>query len=79
MEQIKAAKKKIEEVVGDRGLNLLINNVEDIQFERFPNLTYESMAFIFRLNTVGPVIVAQVGSSLTERNFDYFIRIYPYN
>ncbi|KAG8178604.1 hypothetical protein JTE90_022395 [Oedothorax gibbosus] len=60
LEQIKAAKEQVEQVVGNRGLNLLINNAGVNQILEFPNITYENMEFHFRTNTVGPVIVTQV-------------------
>ncbi|KAG8178602.1 hypothetical protein JTE90_022393 [Oedothorax gibbosus] len=60
LEQIKAAKEQVEQVVGDRGLNLLINNAGVLEILEFPNLTFESMEFMFRTNTAAPVIVTQV-------------------
>ncbi|KAG8178603.1 hypothetical protein JTE90_022394 [Oedothorax gibbosus] len=60
LEQIKAAKEQVEQIVGDRGLNLLINNAGVQQEGKFPNITYENMEFLFRTNTAAPVIVTQV-------------------
>ncbi|KAG8178605.1 hypothetical protein JTE90_022396 [Oedothorax gibbosus] len=66
LEEIKASKKKIEELVGDRGLNLLINNAGVMRMEGFPNITSDGLEFIFKSNTVSCIMVTQVMFPLLE-------------
>ncbi|GIY12761.1 uncharacterized protein CDAR_231941 [Caerostris darwini] len=54
---IESARKIIEDMVGDRGLNLLINNFGALIWQGFPEVTEEDMLFHFSTNTVGPVMV----------------------
>ncbi|GIY60024.1 c-factor [Caerostris extrusa] len=56
-DEIENARKTVAEVVGDRGLNLLINNAGAARWLGFPDITEEDMVFHFKTNTVGPVIV----------------------
>ncbi|GIY63239.1 c-factor [Caerostris darwini] len=56
-EEIENARKIVAEVVGDRGLNLLINNAGAARWLGFPDITEEDLVFHFKTNTVGPVIV----------------------
>ncbi|GIY04572.1 uncharacterized protein CEXT_76251 [Caerostris extrusa] len=56
-EMIESARKIVEDMVGDRGLNLLINNSGVLIWQGFPEVTAEDMLFHFTTNTVGPVMV----------------------
>ncbi|KAF8772041.1 C-factor-like [Argiope bruennichi] len=58
-EEIEVAKKLIEDTVGERGLNLLINNAGVAQVQMFPNVTPENLEFHFKVNTEGPLLVLQ--------------------
>ncbi|CAL1300392.1 unnamed protein product [Larinioides sclopetarius] len=58
-QEIEAAKKLVEETVGERGLNLLINNAGVAQPGFFPNITSESLSLHFKTNTEGPIMVFQ--------------------
>ncbi|KAG8175875.1 hypothetical protein JTE90_028226, partial [Oedothorax gibbosus] len=54
-EDVKSLRNSIEEIVGDKGLNLLINNAGALRMGSFENLTEEDMLYHFKTNTVGPV------------------------
>ncbi|GFS78787.1 uncharacterized protein NPIL_325391 [Nephila pilipes] len=56
---IQSARKKIEEVVGNRGLNLLINNEEAVKPKIVPEVNEENLMFHFNTNTVGPIMMLQ--------------------
>ncbi|KAF8771533.1 C-factor-like [Argiope bruennichi] len=55
--EIEDARKIVEDVVGDKGLDLLINNAGALKFEGFPEITEDNMLLHFSTNTVGPVMV----------------------
>lgn len=56
---IEAARKITENVVGDKGLTLLINNSGVIVQQSFPNITEENLLHHFKTNTIGPVMIVQ--------------------
>ncbi|GIY38747.1 uncharacterized protein CDAR_179831 [Caerostris darwini] len=60
LEEIEVAKQIVEETVGDRGLNLLINNAGAVKMVTFPNLTTENLEFHYKINTEGPILVTQM-------------------
>ncbi|KAF8771535.1 putative oxidoreductase C663.06c like protein [Argiope bruennichi] len=55
--EIEDARKIVEDMVGDKGLDLLINNAGVLKFETFPEITEDNMLLHFSTNTVGPVMV----------------------
>ncbi|KAF8771528.1 Speckle-type POZ protein B like protein [Argiope bruennichi] len=65
---IEKAKKVIEEKVGDKGLNLLINNAGVGIDLGFPEITEENMLFHFNTNTVGPVIFLKTMLPLLQKS-----------
>ncbi|XP_055952787.1 C-factor-like [Argiope bruennichi] len=65
---IEKAKKVIEEKVGDKGLNLLINNAGVGIDLGFPEITEENMLFHFNTNTVGPVIFLKTILPLLQKS-----------
>ncbi|GFR14472.1 uncharacterized protein TNCT_572811 [Trichonephila clavata] len=68
--QIEAARKIIEDIVGDKGLNLLINNEGAMRRLGFPEITEEDLLFHFSTNTVGPVMVLKTMLPLLQRAAD---------
>ncbi|GFS93663.1 c-factor [Nephila pilipes] len=56
-DQIKAARKIVELMVGDRGLNLLINNAGALRWVGFSEITQEDLLFQYHSNAIGPVMV----------------------
>ncbi|PRD24140.1 UNVERIFIED_CONTAM: putative oxidoreductase [Trichonephila clavipes] len=60
LQDIKAAAKLVQDKVGIRGLNLLINNAGYAKLQGFPEVTEESFFTHFHTNTVGPFMVLQV-------------------
>ncbi|KAG8175872.1 hypothetical protein JTE90_028224 [Oedothorax gibbosus] len=56
-EDVKSLRNSIEEIVGDKGLNMLINNAGALRIGSYGKLTEEDMLFHFKTNTVGPVTV----------------------
>ncbi|GBM00303.1 putative oxidoreductase C663.08c [Araneus ventricosus] len=67
LNDIENAQKIIEEKVGDKGLNLLINNAGVMKFEGFPEITEEDFLFHFTTNTIAPVIVLKKMLPLLQR------------
>ncbi|GBN98230.1 hypothetical protein AVEN_274396-1 [Araneus ventricosus] len=65
---IESAKIIIEENVGEKGLNLLINNAGAARFLSFPEITEEDMLFHFTTNAVGPVMVLKVMLPLLKKS-----------
>ncbi|GFS78798.1 c-factor [Nephila pilipes] len=57
--EIESARKTVEEMVGDKGLNLLINNAGVARWQPFAEVTTENMLFHLTANAVGPVMVFQ--------------------
>lgn len=49
----------VEDVVGKKGLTLLINNAGIVQPQPFPGVTFENWNVHFQVNAVGPVLLAQ--------------------
>ncbi|GFS60262.1 c-factor [Trichonephila inaurata madagascariensis] len=70
-DQIEAARKIIEDMVGDKGLNLLINNAGALRWLGFPEITEEDLLFHFSTNTVGPVMVLKALLPVLQRAADY--------
>ncbi|GBM00310.1 hypothetical protein AVEN_32651-1 [Araneus ventricosus] len=60
LNDIENARKSIEDKVGDKGLNLLINNAGVLKHQGFPEITEENLLFHFTTNTIGPVMVLKV-------------------
>ncbi|GFQ75252.1 c-factor [Trichonephila clavata] len=58
-EEIDAAKNIVESTVGEKGLNLLINNAGAVKILSFPILTLENLEFHYKVNTEGPILVFQ--------------------
>ncbi|GBM11901.1 C-factor [Araneus ventricosus] len=54
---IQNARRIIEDSVGEKGLNLLINNAGAVRWQSFNDITEENLLFHFTTNTVGPVMV----------------------
>ncbi|GFY04281.1 uncharacterized protein TNCV_4413691 [Trichonephila clavipes] len=69
--QIEAARKIIEDMVGDKGLNLLINNAGALRWLGFPEITEEDLLFHFSTNTVGPIMVLKAMLPVLQRAADY--------
>ncbi|GFY52168.1 c-factor [Trichonephila inaurata madagascariensis] len=55
--EIEGVRNIIEDTVGDKGLNLLINNAGAFKWLGFPEITEEDLLFHFSNNAVGPVMV----------------------
>lgn len=58
--EIEAARSITEDIVGNKGLTLLINNAAVLAPQRFPQLTEENLLYHFKANTIGPTVVIQV-------------------
>ncbi|GFR23950.1 uncharacterized protein TNCT_441681 [Trichonephila clavata] len=70
-DQIESARKIIEDMVGDKGLNLLINNAGALRWVGFPEITEEDLLFHFSTNTVGPVMVLKAMLPVLQRAADH--------
>ncbi|KFM72224.1 putative oxidoreductase, partial [Stegodyphus mimosarum] len=57
--EIGAARKIVEEHVGEDGLTLLINNAGVAEMQPFPNVTTDNLLKHFNVNTVGPIMIFQ--------------------
>ena len=57
---VEAARKVVEDLVGNKGLTLLINNAAVLAPQRFPQITEENLVYHYKANTIGPTIVIQV-------------------
>ncbi|GBN85755.1 hypothetical protein AVEN_26391-1 [Araneus ventricosus] len=68
MSDIESAKNIVDEKVGEKGLNLLINNAGVSKDLGFPEITEENMLFHFTTNTVGPVMVLKVMLPLLQKS-----------
>ncbi|KAF8771537.1 C-factor-like [Argiope bruennichi] len=66
-DQIESARLVIEDMVGDKGLNLLINNAGVLKREAFPEITEENMLLHFTTNTVAPVMVFKAMFPLLQK------------
>ncbi|GBM11983.1 hypothetical protein AVEN_209667-1 [Araneus ventricosus] len=66
--EIADARKIVESKVGDKGLNLLINNAGVLTWQGFPEITEENMLFHFSTNTVGPVMVLKEMLPLLQKS-----------
>ncbi|KAG8197490.1 hypothetical protein JTE90_007229 [Oedothorax gibbosus] len=66
-EDIAVTKKIVEDTVGDRGLNLLINNAGVMKAEPFPCMTPENLELHFKANCVAPVMILQSLFPLLEK------------
>ncbi|GFS60264.1 uncharacterized protein TNIN_257501 [Trichonephila inaurata madagascariensis] len=69
-DQIETARKIIEDMVGDKRLNLLINNAGALRWKGFSEITEEDLLFHFSTNTVGPVMVLKAMLPLLQRAAD---------
>ncbi|GFW53233.1 c-factor [Trichonephila clavipes] len=58
-EEVGVAKSIIESTLGERGLNLLINNAGVAKMQPFPTITSENLEFHFKVNTEGPILILQ--------------------
>lgn len=58
--EIEAARNITEDIIGNKGLTLLINNAAVLAPQRFPQLTEENLLYHFKANTIGPTMVIQV-------------------
>ncbi|GFQ81271.1 uncharacterized protein TNCT_615681 [Trichonephila clavata] len=70
LQDIKAAQKVVQDKVGIRGLNLLINNAGFAKLQGFPEVTEESFLIHFHTNTVGPFMVVQEFLPLLKKAAD---------
>ncbi|GFR23952.1 uncharacterized protein TNCT_441691 [Trichonephila clavata] len=70
-DQIESARKIIEDMVGDKGLNILIKNAGALRWVGFPEITEEDLLFHFSTNTVGPVMVLKAMLPLLQRAADH--------
>ncbi|GFX63319.1 c-factor [Trichonephila clavipes] len=70
LQDIKAAAKLVQDKVGIRGLNLLINNAGYAKLQGFPEVTEESFFTHFHTNTVGPFMVLQEFLPLLKKAAD---------
>ncbi|XP_055952229.1 C-factor-like [Argiope bruennichi] len=66
-EEIASAKQTVEATVGEKGLNLLINNAGVAQPELFPNITPQNLELHFKVNTEGPIMVLQAMLPILEK------------
>ncbi|CAL1296314.1 unnamed protein product [Larinioides sclopetarius] len=55
--EVESARRIIEDMVGEKGLNLLINNAGVLKRQGIPEITEENMLLHFETNTVGPVMI----------------------
>ncbi|GFS60267.1 uncharacterized protein TNIN_257511 [Trichonephila inaurata madagascariensis] len=60
--EIEGVRNIIEDTVGDKGLNLLINNAGAFKWLGFPEITEEDLLFHFSNNAVGPVMVLKMNN-----------------
>ncbi|GFS88351.1 c-factor [Nephila pilipes] len=58
-EEVDVAKSIVESTVGERGLNLLINNAGVAKMQPFPEITPENLEYHFKVNTEGPILILQ--------------------
>ncbi|GFT14313.1 c-factor [Nephila pilipes] len=66
--EIETARKVIEDIVGDEGLNLLINNAGAFRWLGFSEITEEDLVFHFSTNTVGPIMVLKEMLPLLQKS-----------
>ncbi|GBM26210.1 putative oxidoreductase C663.06c [Araneus ventricosus] len=66
-DQIESARRIIEDMVGEKGLNLLINNAGVLKPEKFPEITEENMLLHFETNTVAPVMIFKAMFPLLQK------------
>ena len=55
-----AVVKNVQDIAGDDGLNLLINNAACNNFQNYDDVTEDGMMEIFRSNTVAPLMLSKV-------------------
>ncbi|XP_055953565.1 C-factor-like isoform X2 [Argiope bruennichi] len=68
--EIEEARKIVESKVGEKGLNLLINNAGVLKMQGFSEITEENLLFHFSTNTIGPVIVLKEILPLLKKSAD---------
>ncbi|GIX78892.1 uncharacterized protein CEXT_500491 [Caerostris extrusa] len=66
--EIENAKKIVEGIVGDKGLNLLINNAGILKIQVFREITEENLLRHFSTNTIGPVMVLKEMLPLLQKS-----------
>ncbi|GIX94671.1 uncharacterized protein CDAR_62031 [Caerostris darwini] len=66
--EIENAKKVVEEIVGDKGLNLLINNAGILKMQVFQEISEENLLRHFSTNTIGPVMVLKEMLPLLQKS-----------
>ncbi|CAL1300184.1 unnamed protein product [Larinioides sclopetarius] len=71
--QIENARYLIEDLVRDKGLNLLINNAGVYIRQSFPDTTEENMLLHFTTNTVAPVMVLKAMFPLLQQAASYTV------
>ena len=52
--------KKVEYIIGEDGLNLLINNAGSNNFQNYDDVIVEGMIETYRNNTVAPLMLSKV-------------------
>ncbi|CAL1296286.1 unnamed protein product [Larinioides sclopetarius] len=67
-EDIQNARRIIEDSVGEKGLNLVINNAGAAKYQSFNDITEENMLFHFTTNTVGPLLVLKEMLPLLQKS-----------
>ena len=60
MQSIKKSVSAVQGVVGDKGLNLIVNNAGILPPDNIENVTPEIMMSVYTTNTIGPLMVVQV-------------------
>ncbi|XP_054717522.1 C-factor-like [Uloborus diversus] len=73
--EIRAARKITQDLVGEQGLTLLINNAGVGAGQSFPKLTEENLQYHYKINTVGPIMVLQEFLPLLEKAASFNKRI----
>lgn len=68
--EVEAARKITEDMVGDKGLTLLINNAAVLAGQVFPQITEENLLYHFKTNTIGPIVVIQEFLPLLKKAAD---------
>ncbi|XP_055951399.1 C-factor-like [Argiope bruennichi] len=68
IEDIQNARKIIEDSVGEKGLNLLINNAGAVKWQGFPDITEDNMLFHFSTNTIGPLMIVKEMLPLLQKS-----------
>ncbi|KAG8192027.1 hypothetical protein JTE90_001752 [Oedothorax gibbosus] len=70
-EELENAAKIVDDMVGEKGLTLLINNAGAAHRTPFPEATDETFLFNFTINTLGPIKVLKAMLPLLQRSADF--------